>query len=109
MSAPLNRKIFKRKALRQQFSKVLSEAKTYLGEEEITEEKIISLEASLRSKKEEISKLDEEIEELIEVEKVEEEVLESLEFFEPSLEIITSLGVTVADLECLPNSQRRAD
>ena len=98
MSAPLNRKIFKRKALRQQFSKVLSEAKTYLGEEEITEEKIISLEASLRSKKEEISKLDEEIEELIEVEKVEEEVLESLEFFEPSLEIIASLGVRLGKL-----------
>lgn len=98
MASSLNRRLNKRKAMRTQFLKSLSQVQEYLVSGELEESKLSGFESALGRKGEELRAIDDDIQNEIEEDEVEKDVEESYEILEPLDEVLASLGIKLSEL-----------
>ena len=83
MAETLARKVAKRKALRFQFEKLVSQVQSSIENSETTRAKILALKSSLEEVHFNLNNIDEEILNLCDEDEVEKETLESMKVLEP--------------------------
>ena len=106
-TATLTKKVNKRKGYRTQFLKVLDQAKRYLREENVLEARLVGFDTNLREKGDNLRRLDEEIQELIDVELIEKEVEDCLDFLDNSHDILAEIAVRLNEIK-LKNARETA-